>query len=132
VHANCAAGIVRGRPGQTGVVDAVLDGAARAAQRARIVLLAADGVSNTEIAERTVVSRPTVIGWQARYEESGMAPPPPSTPRRPNGSPKIKSKRSTVCDDDRNVKPNNPPATPTSSRHLRTASAERRPRHNLN
>ena len=47
--------------------------AAGAAQRARIVLLAADGVSNTEIAERTGVSRPTVIGWRSRYERSGMA-----------------------------------------------------------
>jgi transposase len=46
---------------------------AGAAQRARIVLLAADGVSNTEIAARTGVSRPTAIGWRARYEESGMA-----------------------------------------------------------
>ena len=45
---------------------------AGAAQRARIVLLAADGVSNTEIAQRTGVSRPTVIGWRARYEQSGM------------------------------------------------------------
>jgi DNA-directed RNA polymerase specialized sigma24 family protein len=34
---------------------------AGAAQRARIVLLAADGVSNTEIAELVGVSRPTVI-----------------------------------------------------------------------
>jgi len=31
------------------------------AQRARIVLLAADGVSNTDIAELVGVSRPTVI-----------------------------------------------------------------------
>ena len=46
---------------------------AGAAQRARIVLLAADGVSNTEIAERTGLSQPTVIGWRARYEQSGMA-----------------------------------------------------------
>jgi len=46
---------------------------AGAAQRARIVLLAADGVSNTDIAERTGVSRPTVIGWRVRYEQSGMA-----------------------------------------------------------
>jgi transposase len=43
------------------------------AQRARIVLLAADGVSNTEIAVRVGVSRPTVIGWRARYASSGMA-----------------------------------------------------------
>lgn len=41
--------------------------------RARIVLLAADGVSNTEIASRTGVSRPTVISWRARYERSGFA-----------------------------------------------------------
>ncbi len=43
------------------------------AQRARIVLLAADGVSNTEIASRVGVSRPTVIDWRARYQRSGMA-----------------------------------------------------------
>jgi transposase len=43
------------------------------AQRARIVLLAADGVSNTEIAERVGVSRPTVIDWRARYERIGIA-----------------------------------------------------------
>ena len=42
------------------------------AQRARIVLLAADGVSNTEIAERIGVSRPTVIGWRERYAASGI------------------------------------------------------------
>ena len=41
------------------------------AQRARIVLLAAAGVSNTEIAERVGVSRPTVIGWRDRYATSG-------------------------------------------------------------
>ncbi len=43
------------------------------AQRARIVLLAAEGVSNTEIAARVGVSRPTVIDWRARYERSGIA-----------------------------------------------------------
>src|SRR5215207_7251201 len=42
------------------------------AQRARILLLAADGVSNTEIAERVGVSRPTVIAWRDRYANSGM------------------------------------------------------------
>src|SRR5665213_2306185 len=41
-------------------------------QRARIVLLAADGVSNTEIAARVGVSRPTVISWRARYEAGGV------------------------------------------------------------
>ena len=41
------------------------------AQRARIVLLAAEGLSNTEIAERVGVSRPSVIGWRDRYAASG-------------------------------------------------------------
>ena len=45
---------------------------AAAAQRARIVLLAADGVANQLIAERVGVSRPTVNLWRARYAESGL------------------------------------------------------------
>jgi transposase len=43
------------------------------AQRARIVLLAADGLSNVEIAQRVGVSRPTVTSWRARYVRSGIA-----------------------------------------------------------
>jgi len=43
------------------------------AQRARIVLLAADGVSHTEIADRLGVSRQTVITWRGRYEQRGLA-----------------------------------------------------------
>ena len=43
------------------------------AQRARIVLLAADGVSNTEIAARVGVSRQTVVSWRARYARGGIA-----------------------------------------------------------
>lgn len=42
------------------------------ALRARIVLLAADGVSNSEIARRCGVSRPTVITWRGRYGERGI------------------------------------------------------------
>jgi transposase len=42
-------------------------------QRARIVLLAADGVSNTAIAERLDVTRQTVVTWRARYQRSGIA-----------------------------------------------------------
>src|SRR5438445_5639610 len=45
---------------------------AAAAQRARIVLLAADGVPNAEIARRVGVSRPTVVGWRQRYLEGGI------------------------------------------------------------
>jgi transposase len=43
------------------------------AQRARIVLLAADGESNTAIATKVGVSRPTVIGWRERYQAKGIA-----------------------------------------------------------
>jgi transposase len=42
-------------------------------QRARIVLLAADGESNTAIAAKVGVSRPTVIGWRNRYAAHGIA-----------------------------------------------------------
>ena len=41
------------------------------AQRARILLLAADGVSNTEISVRVGVARQTVVSWRARYESDG-------------------------------------------------------------
>jgi len=43
------------------------------AQRARIVLLAADGMSNTASADRVGVSRPTGIGWRSGYAASGVA-----------------------------------------------------------
>jgi transposase len=42
------------------------------AQRARIVLLAAEGVSNTAIADKVGASRQTVIGWRGRYEDRGL------------------------------------------------------------
>ena len=43
------------------------------AKRARIVLLAADGVPNAQIARTVGVSRPTVIGWRQRYATGGIA-----------------------------------------------------------
>jgi hypothetical protein len=36
------------------------------AQRARIALLAADGLTNVDISARVGVSRPTVTSWRAR------------------------------------------------------------------
>jgi transposase len=42
------------------------------AQRARILLLAAEGLSNTEIADKVGVSRPTVLVWRQRYVELGL------------------------------------------------------------
>ncbi|MFZ1410323.1 MAG: IS630 family transposase [Micropruina sp.] len=59
--------------------------AAGLAQRARIVLLAADGVANYEIAGLVGVSRPTVNLWRKRYVEKGraglVAVKPPGRPR---------------------------------------------------
>ena len=43
------------------------------AKRARMVLLAADGVPNAQIARTVGVSRPTVIGWRDRYAAGGIA-----------------------------------------------------------
>jgi transposase len=55
------------------------------ATRARIVLLAADGTPNVEIAELVGVSRPTVNLWRNRYTESGVRglqdDPKPGRPR---------------------------------------------------
>src|SRR5215213_412935 len=41
------------------------------AQRARVVLLAADGVGTTEIVRRVGLSKPAVIGWKRRYVAEG-------------------------------------------------------------
>jgi transposase len=40
--------------------------------RARMVLLASEGVPNAEIARRVGVARQTVISWRARYEQRGL------------------------------------------------------------
>ena len=42
------------------------------AKRARMVLLAADGMPNAQIAREMGVSRPTVIGWRDRYAQGGI------------------------------------------------------------
>jgi transposase-like protein len=51
-------------------------------QRARILLLAAEGVANSEIAERLGVSRPTVIAWRKRYAREGLTGKLADRPRR--------------------------------------------------
>jgi transposase len=43
------------------------------AQRARIVLLSAEGLTNTEIARLTGATRPTVINWRNRYTAGGIS-----------------------------------------------------------
>jgi transposase len=55
------------------------------ARRARIVLLAADGVGTNEIVRRTGLSKPTVILWKRRYATEGIGGladrPKPGKPR---------------------------------------------------
>jgi transposase len=46
---------------------------ARAAERARIVLLAAAGLTGAEIAGQTGCTEPTVIKWRRQYTRSGLA-----------------------------------------------------------
>jgi len=56
------------------------------AMRSRIVLLAADGVSNTEIARRQGCSLPTAGKWRQRFLDGGLDglldEPRPGTPRK--------------------------------------------------
>ncbi len=42
------------------------------AERAKILLLAAEGTSNTEIARQVGCTRPTVILWRQRYTQAGL------------------------------------------------------------
>ena len=44
----------------------------RVVQRARVLLLAGDGVSNSEISEVAGVSRPTVLAWRGQFEKDGL------------------------------------------------------------
>ena len=44
----------------------------RVVQRARVLLLAADGVSNSEISAVAGVSRPTVLAWRGQFAKDGL------------------------------------------------------------
>src|SRR3954463_4251794 len=46
---------------------------ARIVERARIVLLAGDGVPGKQIAARVGYAEPTVVTWRRRYAEHGLA-----------------------------------------------------------
>jgi transposase len=59
----------------------------RLAQRARIVLLAAQGLQNKEIAEQLGVGRVQVARWHERYLESGLQGIERDLPR---GAPPVK------------------------------------------
>jgi transposase len=44
----------------------------RVVQRARVLLLAGDGVSNSDISEVVGVSRPTVLAWRGQFDREGL------------------------------------------------------------
>jgi transposase len=44
----------------------------RQVARARVLVMATEGVSNVEIAERCEVSRPTVLAWRRQFEADGL------------------------------------------------------------
>src|SRR3954454_13437417 len=46
---------------------------AREVERARIVLLAAEGLPGKQIAARVGCAEPTVVTWRGRYAERGLA-----------------------------------------------------------
>src|SRR5580658_10474558 len=46
---------------------------ARVAERARIVLLAAEGLTGPQIAGRVGCTEPTVVKWRRQYAEGGLA-----------------------------------------------------------
>src|SRR6266536_1941980 len=72
------------------------------ARRARMVLLAADGVPNAQIARTVGVSRPTVIGLRDRYQAGGIAAlEDQPRPGRPAEIDEIKVVAATLADDGR-------------------------------
>ena len=73
-HADCcSSGGPRQRQVDAAVLDTGLGDSGGTAQRARIVLLAGEGHSNTAIAEPGSDCRaPTVIHWRDRYAEGGL------------------------------------------------------------
>lgn len=61
--------------GQREVLEALLrsqTAPVRQVRRAQVLLLAADGVSNTEIAERCDTTRATVLAWRKHFEVHGL------------------------------------------------------------
>ncbi|HEX2300331.1 MAG TPA: helix-turn-helix domain-containing protein [Pseudonocardiaceae bacterium] len=64
------------RPGDRPRLEALIRATsvrAGLAQRARMVLLAADGLANAEIARLTGSTRPTVLAWRNRYATGGLS-----------------------------------------------------------
>ena len=65
------------------------------AKRARMILLASDGVGNRVIAQTVGASPTTVIQWRARYEERGLAG---LADRERSGRPRVLDHRAIVAE----------------------------------
>jgi transposase len=65
---------------------------ARLVERAKIVLMAADGVRNQAIATQLNISRPTVQLWRDRFAQQGLAGIEKDAPR-PGRKPKLAAKK---------------------------------------
>src|SRR3954449_404676 len=96
---------------------------ARVVERARIVLLAGEGVPGKQIAARVGCAEPTVVTWRGRYAESGLAGladlPQPGSP-----SPLPEALRDRVLELTLTQPPSRFGATHWSTRLLATALAE--------
>jgi transposase len=102
---------------------------ARVVERARIVLLAADGVPGKRIAARVGCAEPTVVTWRRRYAERGL-PGLEDHPRPGSPSPLPEALRDRVLELTLTAPPAQFGATHWSSRLLAAALArkERRSR----
>jgi hypothetical protein len=65
------AGATRGRSELVGLIDPVIECTGGVGDAGADRVVAADRMPNTEIAQRTGTSRPTVLKWRGRYGESG-------------------------------------------------------------
>jgi Winged helix-turn helix len=93
-----------------------------------MMLLAADGMPNAEIARTVGVSRPTVIGRRDRYEQGGItALDDEPRPGRPAEIHEIQVMVATLADD--GLPPDRPGITRWSGRRPRSARRLARPRH---
>src|SRR3954467_1588958 len=93
---------------------------ARVVERARIVLLAADGMPGKQIAAMVGCAEPTVVTWRRRYIESGLAGLE-DLPRPGSPSPLPEALRDRVLELTLTEPPTQFGATHWSSRLLATA-----------
>lgn len=61
------------RPGEAGAAGAGPGSSGAGTERARIVLLSAEGLTGPQIAQRAGCTEPTVIKWRRQYAEDGLA-----------------------------------------------------------